>query len=619
MANLLLINAPGRPSNFAGLGFDNGLYSLAAILKSDGHQAQVLDLCSVSAIRGMTSPGLRAKISEARTAANTILNDQFERGRPSTARGWARHLAETAQLGVTFMVTMPRLQRQMDSEMEAFNRAIACTIEQRVKREGIQGVGFKGWLGESVDQITTISNHLRSTCPQLFLFEGGPAAKYFPKAVLWASPALNCAAVGDGEKTILALANYLDRGGDPYLIPNLFLRTNQGVGLRTPQLRLRESEFAALPFPEYDVALAGTDRPEKVLRAIIEDRRGCHGADQISDERKAAGCRAGKGCNFCGQCTISGKEVRRKPAERGFEEMRFLHRRQGFNFFGFGGSTADFSSLLEIAGKVRAEQLPVHWNAFLRTDGVDHSRFGELKAGGLEAVFYGAESGDQTVLDEVMNKGVTVEQTRLAIRAAVDAGLFVAASLISPAPLGAFIDYRKTPKQVVAALQEIDDASFNLVKESGAHSAPTSFPGIYPGTAWAEDPLEYGFEIRFPNSRQQRRADRGEILPANYYYREIQDYALRYRILLSQPPIFWASRPWLQNGMGSKMVAKWTLNFAKRLMQAGIAPNISDETAILARAAGMDPLQFSRWQSAVFLDGDADAIEEVVAKVNASK
>jgi len=125
---------------------------------------------------------------------------------------------------------------------------------------------------------------------------------------------------------------------------------------------------------------------------------------------------------------------------------------------------------------------------------------------------------------------------------------------------------------------------------------PLQFPGLMPGTRWAQDPAKYNLDI--PDVEAYFTAFMG------------------YRIKLLFPPPFWTPLPYKVNGMSFQEFIGVTMWFAGRLEQAGILTNLSHTLAAIAQSAGMPPRQLRDAAQLWFVTGDAEAAGAMVARAN---
>jgi len=137
-------------------------------------------------------------------------------------------------------------------------------------------------------------------------------------------------------------------------------------------------------------------------------------------------------------------------------------------------------ALLErVADTIRERGLPLRWHGFVRLE----ARFGDpafarrLAEGGCAMLQWGLETASPRLLD-LMDKGVTPEQARQALRSCAEAGIRNHAYLLFGLPTETDADREATLAFVraeAASLHDLNASILNLPKRSPMHEAPERF------------------------------------------------------------------------------------------------------------------------------------------------
>jgi Fe-S oxidoreductase len=135
------------------------------------------------------------------------------------------------------------------------------------------------------------------------------------------------------------------------------------------------------------------------------------------------GCAYAK-CAFCYQAGRKKQKYRRHSPARVVEEMKILNRKHGMTDIAFWDDTfsTDTKWLEEFAGLVRREGLHIHWTCSSKVSFVTKEKLQIMKEAGCWSIFFGVESGNQDLLD-LIEKGVTLDQARQAVKWANEAGI----------------------------------------------------------------------------------------------------------------------------------------------------------------------------------------------------
>jgi radical SAM superfamily enzyme YgiQ (UPF0313 family) len=533
----LLISYAGYP--FAPTSFlpDNGLANLASSLIGAGHTTTILDFNTPQIVERLYPSRLSQSI--------TPIVEKFMRGGKLQPRDILK-----------LWLIEKRLSYHQSNEVSLIGKELA----EMVEKEKVDFVGLKLWNGDGFTGSLRIARALKKANPNLPIFAGGPHVDVFREYILTATGDFNALVYGEGEETIVMLAEYVEGKRKLQEIPNLIFKKNGGI-TTTPIRRIQDLD--SLPYPVYDEeiypAMKGN---EKVKMIVLDESRGCNNS-----------------CYFCIHPLKSGG-VRVKSARRVVDEMAAIKEKYGIGAFRYAGSNTPLRLMEEIARGILKRGLKVQYCTFGHVRGINLDIFKLLKSSGCFGMFLGIESGSQSILDKGINKGVKVEQVKKAITYAKEAGLFVAGSIIFPAP-----------GETSATEQE----TLNLLSEVRPDSAPTQFPIIVPGTEWFKNPERFGFSF-----------NRDTFLKRT----------LSYKIKFMFPPRFWKPFPYKVNGKRFKQYAHDLEQFIKKVEELGITTTVSDEMALLAKYACLSPHDYRDENRLNLLTGNSENLKEQIQKIN---
>lgn len=268
---------------------------------------------------------------------------------------------------------------------------------------------------------------------------------------------LDAVVTGEGERTVVELVERLERGKGLEGVEGVVFRDGGRIVANPPRPLIEDLD--ALPFPAREllgdagryVPPPGTYRRTPV--AVMITARGCD-----------------RHCLFCFQIDRErrggARGIRYRSVDDVLEEIE-LCLRQGYREIKFldDSFAADYGRAMRIAREIRARRLDVVWFASACVNQVDEALLGAFREAGCWAILLGAESGVQKNLNAV-RKGITLEQTRRAVRAAKAAGLRVSTPFIFGLPGETFEEGLRT---IEFALElDPDIANFHAL---------TPFPG----------------------------------------------------------------------------------------------------------------------------------------------
>ncbi len=304
--------------------------------------------------------------------------------------------------------------RESGHEVRFFNGAFRshgeilrelATFSPRVV--GLYATAF-GW-----HKARQTASAVRRVLPDAFIVVGGPYPAFAGAQCLREAPDIDAVVTGEGEDTMVELAGRLGSGAALDGLAGIAFRRGDEV-VENPRRPLI-IDLDRLPFPARD--LLG-DRevyipPPATYRrtpvAVMITSRGCN-----------------RRCIFCFQLDRERRHgIRCRSVDNVLAEIRHLAA-SGYREIKFLDDTlaADRGRALEIARRIKAERLDIVWFASACVHQVDRELLEAFRDAGCWAILFGAESGVQRNLD-ALRKGITLEQTRRAVRAAKAAGLAV--------------------------------------------------------------------------------------------------------------------------------------------------------------------------------------------------
>ena len=141
-----------------------------------------------------------------------------------------------------------------------------------------------------------------------------------------------------------------------------------------------------------------------------------------------------RGCPFkCAFCTAGGERVRYRSVDNVITEIEHVIDTYGIREFRLSDDTFTLNRkrLLELLPRMK--ECGIFWRASVRAYPLDPELLQLMADSGCVELSYGIESGDQRVLDRI-NKGITLEQSRNAMKWTKEAGITVRALMIAGLP-----------------------------------------------------------------------------------------------------------------------------------------------------------------------------------------
>ncbi len=332
-------------------------------------------------------------------------------------------------------------------------------IVRRVKDCGIIGITT---TTPTFNRALEYAKKIKSALKNVFVVLGGIHASFMPHSAL-RHDFVDGVCVGEGEYTLLEIAERLDKGRGLKGVKGLIYRENGKIvdnGRRDFIRNLDE-----LPFPAYDLlplekySILG----QRLEHFPMMSSRGCP-----------------FGCRYCSSSKFMGRIFRARSAKNVAEEMEWLVDKFKAKFIGFGDDTFTLNRkrVFEICREIRERGLDVEWSCSSRVDTINGEMIREMKRSGCNCIYYGVESANPKILNEFYRKRIKLEQVVDAVKKTKENEILTVCSFIIGAPMESREDILKTLK-----------FSIKLNPDYAQYSILTP----YPGTEIYEEAKEKGW------------------------------------------------------------------------------------------------------------------------------
>jgi radical SAM superfamily enzyme YgiQ (UPF0313 family) len=276
------------------------------------------------------------------------------------------------------------------------------------------GISF---MTNQFNEAEKLISLIAKTVPTIPLVGGGVHLSSIPERSFKELPGIDVIAKGEGEQTLLELANLYSSITNPtsqdFLnINGIFIERNGKVLQSPPRENL--SDIDAIPFPAWEFF-----EPEKYNIFGIHEAENNAPMFLLFSSR---GCPFA--CTFCDSQTVFSRSFRGRSASNIVEEMIYLHEKYGAMTFDFADDlfTTKKSRVYEICDEIDKTGIPFQWMVNARVDTVDREMLIRMKQSGCVRLDFGVESGDEKVRG-IMGKKITDQQVIDAHKICTDVGL----------------------------------------------------------------------------------------------------------------------------------------------------------------------------------------------------
>jgi anaerobic magnesium-protoporphyrin IX monomethyl ester cyclase len=270
--------------------------------------------------------------------------------------------------------------------------------------------------------IITVYNYLKwltATVREIYgdipVIIGGSVSTSIPEIAL-STLSTDIACIGEGEVTTVEVADALESGRDLVGIQGIYYKQDGRILKNAARPPVRDMD--QIPFPAYDL-LPMEIYVNNPVGYINKDKWG-RGERLGDDVPRSTNINVTRGCPYrCAFCyhDYLGPGYRHRSPRNILAEMDLLHERYGVEYFLWSDdeSIIDRKFIRDFCDLMVHEGRDYQFSVSGRVNLVDEPLLTRLKEAGCSMVGYGIESGSQKILD-AMNKGVTVEQAKRAVR-----------------------------------------------------------------------------------------------------------------------------------------------------------------------------------------------------------
>jgi radical SAM superfamily enzyme YgiQ (UPF0313 family) len=539
------VSYAGYPYTFNSLMPDNGLANLAGALLCTGNETLVLDYGTVENVRRM-------------------MPEDISRDASGVFRSMATKLRAGETLSDEDLRSVSLLETRVREAGEKRCAEVCEEICDLMERFRPHFIGFKLWNGDGFTGSVRIAETIRQRHKNVKLFGGGPHVDIFRQNLYRATDVFDCLVYGEGEETIIGLAEHATGRRDLRDVKNAVYRNDSGSVAITECERI--ADLNSLPLPRYDELTYPAMKGDNKLKVIVLDEsRGCPFR-----------------CHFCIHPIKSGPNLRTKSGKRVVEEMSCIMEQVGTNAFRYAGSSTPTQLGKEIADLILQQGMKVVYAAFGNAANAAPDYFDRMRESGCRSIFFGIESGSEEILRRSMGKKMGPDRIAEVITRSRKAGMFTVGSVIFPSPF---------------ETEQSERATKEFLFKTRPDSVVVQFPIVYPETEWAVNGDKFGISF-----------DKRKYVQA----------AMNYKAKPLMPLEFWDELPFSLNGKDFRTIRREAARFAKELEKNGILTSVSDDLVLIAELAGYGgrEREFRDLTQAAFFCGDVEWIGRVVASVN---
>jgi anaerobic magnesium-protoporphyrin IX monomethyl ester cyclase len=276
-------------------------------------------------------------------------------------------------------------------------------IKDEIQKRKPDIIGIANPFSTQVEHTKKIADIVKEVNPEILTVVGGPHVTVVPEKFLEEAKNVDIGVIGEGEYTILDIAKFC--GGTKKLseVEGIAYRQDGKVMLTHTRPLLKNLD--ELPYPAYHLV-----DMEKYLNPVEIEYR--------SFKPRALAMITSRGCpHSCCFCSVHlhmGKGFRANSPSYVADHIQFVVDKYKVKniFFEDDNLTFDQKRMETICDQIVERKLKFHWETpnGIRADRLSLELLKKMKKSGCSSVFFGVESGDQWVSDNIIHKDLDLQK-----------------------------------------------------------------------------------------------------------------------------------------------------------------------------------------------------------------
>jgi magnesium-protoporphyrin IX monomethyl ester (oxidative) cyclase len=289
-------------------------------------------------------------------------------------------------------------------------------IREEIRRRKPDVVGVANPFTCQVENAIRVGNIVKEIDPSILTVVGGPHVTVVPVEFLEEAKNVDIAVIGEGEYTMLDIVSFFEGRKEISEVQGIAYRKNEAVVLNSPRPFIKNLD--ELPYPAYHlVNMEQHLNPKNIEYRSFKDR-----AISMITSR---GCPFN--CCFCSVHLHMGKMFRAHSANYVLNHIEHVVNKYRVKtiFFEDDNLTFDLKRFEVICDKIIEKDIKFNWETpnGVRPDYLTLSLLKKMKKSGCQSVFFGIESGDQYILDNIIDKSLNLKDVMKVAKMCKEIGL----------------------------------------------------------------------------------------------------------------------------------------------------------------------------------------------------
>lgn len=296
-------------------------------------------------------------------------------------------------------------------------------IKEEIQRRKPDIVGIANPFTCQVEHAIRVGDLVKEVDPSVLTVVGGPHVPAVPVEFMEEAKSVDIAVIGEGEYAMLDIVKFFEGTKKISDVQGIVYRKNGVIVQNPPRPFIKNLD--ELPYPAYHLV----DMEQYLSPSKIEYR---------SFKDRAISMITSRGCPFnCCFCSVHlhmGKTFRAHSVNYVVNHIEYVVNKYRVKtiFFEDDNLTFDLKRFEAICDGIIERGIKFKWETpnGIRADFLTLSLLKKMKKSGCQSLFFGIESGDQYVLDNIIDKRLDLKEVVSVAKMCKDIGLSTAAFYI---------------------------------------------------------------------------------------------------------------------------------------------------------------------------------------------
>jgi magnesium-protoporphyrin IX monomethyl ester (oxidative) cyclase len=296
-------------------------------------------------------------------------------------------------------------------------------IKDEIQRRKPSIVGIANPFTCQVEHTIEVGKIVKGVDKGILTVAGGPHISAVPIQFMNEAESIDIAVVGEGDYAMLDIAKCYEGTKKIDSVGGIIYRKNGEITQNPPRPFIKNLD--ELPFPAYHLI----DMEQYLNPSKIEYRSFKSRAISMITSR---GCPFN--CNFCSVHLHMGKTFRAHSVDYVINHIEHVVSKYKVKtiFFEDDNLTFDLKRFEAICDQIIEKRIKFNWETpnGIRADYLTRNLLKKMKKSGCQSVFFGIESGDQYVLDKIIDKRLNLKDVVKVAKICKEIGISTAAFYI---------------------------------------------------------------------------------------------------------------------------------------------------------------------------------------------